>query len=31
MPEEKISALAPPSSAASVASAWSKVGLSARA
>ena len=31
MPEEKISALGPPSSAASVASAWSKVGLSARA
>ena len=31
MPEEKISAFAPPSSAASVVSAWSKVGLSARA
>ena len=31
MPDEKINALGPPSSAASVASAWSKVGLSARA
>ena len=31
MPDEKTSAFAPPSSAARVASAWSKVGLSARA
>ena len=31
MPDEKISAFGPPSSAASVASAWSKVGLSGRA
>src|SRR5258708_36237339 len=31
MPDEKISAFGPPSRAASVASAWSNVGLSARA